>query len=205
MACALPAMSAANVRKVLFIGDSNAGWMAERLNAYGSENDFDVATVVWDGSTISKWAASRRLNSIISDIKPDAIFVCLGMSELFEKKPASTLKAPVEKILDAFGGKPFLWIGPPSWPGHPECENLDRWLANQLGESNYFSSLTLSLPRQSAKNPHPSKEGIIKWIDEVIEWIPGNANMKFKSLNPPEGAQMSRGRTFIYKRMQENL
>ncbi len=49
------------VKNVLIIGDSMTGWMAERLNAYGQINGFDVATIVWDGSTISKWADSPNL------------------------------------------------------------------------------------------------------------------------------------------------
>ena len=35
-----------NIDKVLFIGDSMTGWMAERLNAYGQKNGFSVATII---------------------------------------------------------------------------------------------------------------------------------------------------------------
>lgn len=105
------------VRKVLFLGDSMTGWMAERLNAYGEINGFEVATIVWDGSTISKWADTDGLADIIAAENPDAIMVCLGMNEMFEPFPEKRLSTPVEKLVDAFGDTPFLWIGPLRGPG----------------------------------------------------------------------------------------
>lgn len=200
----LPSDSA-YIRKVLFIGDSMTGWMAERLNSYGEINDFEVATIVWDGSTIKKWGSSPKLQGIISEQNPDAIFVSLGMNELFEANPEKNLESPVENLKNAFGGIPFLWIGPPSWPGHSEGETLNDWLESELGARNYFSSFDLDIPRQSKSNPHPDKDGISVWIDKVVEWIPENTDLKFKSLDtPPQGA-MSRGQIFIYKRMKESL
>lgn len=193
------------VGKVLFIGDSMTGWMAERLNAYGEKNGFDVATVVWDGSTIKKWADSPRLKSIIDSQNPDAVFISLGMNELFEPNPGKNLASSVDRILDAVGDRPLLWIGPPSWPGKNKGEVLDKWLETRLGDDRYFSSLRLSLPRQSKTNPHPTRAGIIQWIDDVAEWIPRNSSLNFKSLDNPGTNTMTRGKTFIYKRMKESL
>ena len=194
-----------HISKVLFLGDSMAGWMAERLNAYGATNGFEVSTIVWDGSTIKKWAASPRLKSLIAAQKPDAVIIGLGMNELFEPNPAKTLDAKVDKIVEAVGDRPFLWIGPPSWPGHDKGAVLDKWLGEKLGEENYFSSFDLTLPRQSKTNPHPTREGIIQWMDRVISWIPTGSNLRFKSLESPGPKAMSRGKTFIYKRMRESL
>ncbi|MDE6227226.1 MAG: hypothetical protein K2M63_06890, partial [Muribaculaceae bacterium] len=120
------------IKKVLFIGDSMTGWMAERFNAYADNNDFEVATVVWDGSTISKWANSPNLKNIIQEQEPDAIILSLGMNELFERNPEKQLTESVEKLKESFGDIPFLWIGPPSWPGHSEGETLNTWLEEQL-------------------------------------------------------------------------
>ncbi|MDE6008217.1 MAG: SGNH/GDSL hydrolase family protein [Muribaculaceae bacterium] len=193
------------IKKVLFIGDSMTGWMAERFNAYADNNDFEVATIVWDGSTISKWANSPNLNKIIAEQKPDAIILSLGMNELFERNPEAQLSKSIEKLKDAIGDTPFLWIGPPSWPGHSEGETLNTWLAEQLGDKNFFRSFDLSIPRQSKSNPHPNREGIEEWIDQVAEWIPENSNLHFESMNPPASGKFSRSKTFIYKRMKENL
>ncbi len=95
--------SDAYIKKVLFIGDSMTGWMAERLNAYGRANGFEVATVVWDGSTIRKWADSPRLSSLIRQQDPDAVFVSLGMNELLEKNPRTRLESSMTKLKKAFG------------------------------------------------------------------------------------------------------
>ncbi|MDE5876863.1 MAG: hypothetical protein K2H47_05130 [Muribaculaceae bacterium] len=194
-----------SISRVLFIGDSMTGWMAERLNAYGNQNDFEVATVVWDGSTISKWAESApRIAELVDKIQPQAVFISLGLNELFEKKP-SRLAPEVDAIVQAVGDRPLLWIGPPSWPGHSEGEELCSFLESRLGEGRYFNSFDLNLERQSKSNPHPSRDGIVKWMDEVVNWIPDNTGLQFKSLNAPDGAEMSRGQTFIYRRMQDNL
>ncbi len=194
-----------SISRVLFIGDSMTGWMAERLNAYGTQNGFEVATVVWDGSTISKWAESApRVAELVDKIQPQAVFISLGLNELFEKKP-SRLASEVDAIVQAVGDRPILWIGPPSWPGHSEGAELCSFLESRLGEGQYFNSFNLNLPRQSKSNPHPSREGIVKWMDEVVSWIPDNTSLNFKSLNAPKGSEMSRGQTFIYRRMQDSL
>ncbi len=193
------------VKKVLFIGDSMTGWMAERLNAYGVANDFEVATIIWDGSTIEKWANAPRLKQIIESQNPDAVFLSLGMNELFEPAPAGKLSNPVAKIKEAIGDRPMLWIGPPNWPGYDKGEVLNKWLQNELGEKKFFRSFDLTLPRQSAKNPHPTKDGIIKWMDAVIEWIPEHTDINLDTSVAPGKTEMSRGKTFIYKRMKETL
>lgn len=193
------------INKVLFIGDSMTGWMGERLNAYGKKNGFEVATVVWDGSTISKWANSPRLSTIIRQQAPDAIFVSLGMNELLERNPSKRFSSLMTKLKQAFGSVPVLWVGPPSWPGKPGGETLDNYLAEEMGEKHYYHSLSLQLPRQGAKNPHPSREGIIKWIDGIMEWIPEHTDLKFKSLDKPGKSEMSRGKTYIYKRINQTL
>lgn len=194
------------IRKVLFIGDSMTGWMAERLNSYGEANGFEVATIVWDGSTIKKWGAQTNLKQIIDKQNPDAVFISLGLNELFIPNPESALSSSTDKILSAIGNRPMLWIGPPSWIGQQnKGHKLDSWLAGKLGPGKYFSSLEMDLPRQGKNNQHPTRDGIIKWMDEVVKWIPENSNLNFKSLDNPGAKAMSRGKIFIYKRMKETL
>lgn len=192
-------------RKILFLGDSMTGWLSERLNAYGKENGFEVATVVWDGSTIRKWGSSPRLTSVITRQDPDAIFISLGMNELFESNPESQLRSRLDAIVGAAGDIPVIWIGPPSWPGHNKGETLNKWLADNLGEGHFYRSFDLTLPRQSKTNPHPTREGMIKWMDSVVEWIQKDGAVRLPGIKKPAGEQMSRGKTFIYKRMKESL
>lgn len=192
-------------RKILFLGDSMTGWLSERLNAYGKENGFEVATVVWDGSTIKKWGSSPHLTSMITRQDPDAIFISLGMNELFEANPESQLRSRLEAIVGAAGDIPVIWIGPPSWPGHNKGETLNKWLADNLGEGHFYRSFDLTLPRQSKTNPHPTREGMIKWMDSAVEWIQKDGAVRLPGIKKPAGEQMSRGKTFIYKRMKESL
>ena len=192
-------------KKILFIGDSMTGWLAERLEAYGKQNGFEVSTVVWDGSTIKKWGSTPRLTSIIREQDPDAIFVSLGMNELFEANPESQLRSRLEAIVGAAGDIPVIWIGPPSWPGHNKGETLNKWLADNLGEGHFYRSFDLTLPRQSKTNPHPTREGMIKWMDSAVEWIQKDGAVRLPGIKKPAGEQMSRGKTFIYKRMKESL
>ncbi len=194
------------VKKVLFIGDSMTGWMTERLNAYGAANGFEVAGIVWDGSTISKWGAnSSRLSQLISQIKPEAIFVSLGLNDLAEKNPESRLGQSVAKIKNAAGDIPVLWVGPPTWPGKPWGQPLDNWLAEKMGAGHYYSSLPLTLARQSGTNPHPSRPGINHWIDSLMEWMPQHCAFQLPGYQKPTGIQFSRPKTFIYKKMKQTL
>lgn len=192
-------------QKILFLGDSMTGWMAERLNAYGDENGFEVATVVWDGSTLPKWGNSDSLKELIEEQKPDAIMVSLGMNDMFETNPEARFGDDLSAILNAFGEIPYLWVGPPTWPGHQQGEVFNSWLEERLGHGNFFRSDSLTLPRQSSSNPHPTRGGIEKWIDLVVEWIPENANFSLPGTQDPGDGKMTRGKTFIYKRMKEKL
>lgn len=192
------------VKKVLFIGDSMTGWLSERLAAYGVENGFDVATVVWDGSTIAKWAKSGKLASIVSSRKPDAVFISLGLNELLERNPERNLSKYLSVIKKAIGDIPYVWVGPPSWLGKGKGDILNDWLKANLDENSFYYSCDLELPRQSRTNPHPTKEGVIKWMDTIIEWLP-QSSVYFVSLDKPQGKQMVRGKSFVYKRMKESL
>ena len=192
-------------KKILFIGDSMTGWLAERLGAYGAENGFEVATIVWDGSTITKWGNSPRLASIMAEQKPDAVFVSLGMNDLFEANPEKRFGASLDAIEGAVGDVPLIWVGPPSWPGHNKGEIMDSWLAKRLGEGHYFKSFGMTIPRQSSNNPHPSRAGMIEWMDRVVEWLQDDGAIRLPGYEKPKGEQMTRGKTFIYKRMKEKL
>lgn len=193
------------VKKVLFIGDSMTGWLAERLGAWGDKNGFEVATVVWDGSTIKKWGSSPRLTSLIKEQNPDALFISLGMNDLFETSPQTKYGASMAAIKGAAGDIPIIWIGPPSWPGYNKGDIMCRWLSSTLGEGHYFDSFSQKLPRQSSKNPHPTKAGMIQWMDAAVDWLHDSGAVALPGYSRPGPAEMKRGRTFIYKRMKESF
>lgn len=191
--------------KILFIGDSMTGWLSERLEAYGKENGFEVATVVWDGSTISKWGKSSKLSTIVRQQSPDAVFISLGMNDLFELNPEKRFGDSLDAIMGAIGDIPVIWVGPPSWPGHKKGEVMNDWLATRLGDGHYFSSLQLDIPRQGSKNPHPTRTGMIEWMDAAVNWLEHDGAVALPGYDRPTGEQMTRGKTFIYKRMKEQL
>ncbi len=194
------------VKKVLLIGDSMTGWMGERLEAYGRENGFEVATVVWDGSTIRKWGDSAsRISDFVAKEHPDAVMVSLGLNELLEKNPSARYASSMAAIKGAVGNLPMLWVGPPSWPGKPGGEALNAWLEEEMGEGNFFRSSSLTLGRQSKTNPHPTREGMSKWVDAIVEWLPEHGNLSFPGLRKPSGQQMVRGKSFTYRKMKERL
>lgn len=203
---AIPAtMRAEEAKKILVMGDSMTGWMGERLNAYGKTNGFEVATIVWDGSTIKKWASSAAsIKKYVDEIDPDAVIICLGLNECAERNPETQLAKPLATILSAIGDRPVLWVGPPSWPGKPYGEPFNSWLAEKMGSSGYFYSKDLELPRQTATNPHPSKEGMNLWTDHIMEWIPSHASFKLPGYKKPTVPD-SRSNIFIYKKMKETL
>lgn len=191
-------------RKVLIIGDSMTGWLAERLTAYGQANGFDVATVVWDGSTIGKWAGASKLHSIVEKANPDAVFISLGLNELFEAHPAR-LQQNVAKITSACGNRPFVWIGPPSWPGHDKGEALNAWLEKTLPQGSFFRSFDMQLPRQSRTNPHPTRQGCNEWMDSILQWLPESGSFKLSLDVRPDDGKIARGKEFRYVRMKEAL
>ena len=213
LSCALEAQESLfskpvpKVKKVLFIGDSQTGWMGERLTAYGAENGFEVATVTWDGATPQKYAKSGKIPVLIETHKPDAVFINLGMNELLERNPQKNLGPSLTTIKKALGDIPFVWIGPLSWPGKGKGETLVNWLKKSVESApngHFYNASDENIPRQSKTNPHPTREGAALLVDHIVEWLP-TQNLEFTSLRKPSTEQMKRGKTFIYKRMNQSL
>lgn len=203
----LSAYADSKVKNVLFIGDSQTGWMGERLTAYGAENGFDVATITWDGATPQKWAKSGKLPGFISAYRPDVVFINLGMNALLERNPQAALGSAMAAIKAAIGNRPFVWIGPLEWPGKGKGETLVNWLEHNVESApngHFYNASNEKLPRQSKTNPHPTREGASLLVDHVVSWLP-STGINFPSLRKPVKEQMKRGKVFIYKRMNQSL
>ncbi|MCM1413074.1 MAG: hypothetical protein NC178_01880 [Bacteroides sp.] len=196
---------AKSVGKVLYIGDSMTGWLAERLNAYGALNDFTVSTIVWDGSTIRKWGNSAKLKSIIDKEDPDVVFISLGLNELLERNPEKLLSTAMNNIIQAVGSRDLVWVGPPSWPGKGKGETLVSWLKQRVGASRYFDSSDLEIVRQSKTNPHPTREGIVGWTDKIVDWLEDNPSLGFSNLKRPDKSTMTRGKSYRHVPMKSSL
>lgn len=187
---------------ILFVGDSMTGWLAERLNAYGEANGFTVVAEIWDGSTIRKWGSDTYLAQAVARYKPDAVFVSLGLNELFETNPEKRLRKSMDSIKKAIGDVPVIWIGPLSWPGKNMGSNLNSWLADEMGEGHYFDSFDMSLPRQGKNNPHPTREATAKWMDAIVRWLQTDGAVKLPGYESPAREKMSRPKVFNYRRMK---
>jgi hypothetical protein len=195
------------VKNVLFIGDSQTGWMGERLTAYGVENGFEVATITWDGATPQKYANSGKLPSLIATYKPDVVFINLGMNALLEPNPEKALGPTMAKFKRALGNIPFVWVGPLSWPGKPSGHKLVSYLKRTVESApngHFYDATPESIPRQSKSNPHPTRPGASLLVDHIVTWLP-STGIAFPSLDKPRGEQMKRGKTFIYRRMNQSL
>ncbi len=194
------------IRRVLFIGDSMTGWLAERLEAYGTLNGFEVSTVIWDGSTLPKWVNSGKLPSLIKTHKPDAVFICLGLNEILAKDMNARMSKPVAALEQQLEGIPFVWVGPPTWPGKSTGQAFNDWMKTHIhGTGHYFDSQALKLPRQSAGNPHPTRAACASWMDAVVHWLP-SADIGFPaSMKQPASGEMKRGKVYIYRRMKQAL
>lgn len=194
------------VARVLFIGDSMTGWLSERLEAYGAVNDFEVSTVIWDGSTLTKWVNTGKIPGLVAKYKPDVVMVCLGLNELLVRDPEARMSVPLSKFGKQLGTLPYVWIGPPTWPGKGTGEVFNRWMSSHLpGRGHYFSSEKLQLARQSRTNPHPTRTACARWMDDVVKWLP-TAGVGFSDdLKIPSLSAMKRGKVYIYRRMKQPL
>lgn len=208
MIAGVSAMAEKPVAKKLFVfGDSMTGWMAERLQAYGEKNGFEVSTLIWDGATIKKYGNnSEKLKKYISSNDPDAVIVCLGMNEMASPNPEVQLGGSLSKIKSAAGNVPILWVGPCAWPGKPQWgPALDSWLKKAMGDGHYYSSQKLTLPRQSNTNPHPTREGMNTWTDHIVDWIEsGDAAIALPGYSAPAKA-FSRPKNYTYLKMKSPL
>lgn len=203
---AVAAHAAGTARRVLFIGDSMTGWLSERLEAYGTLNAFEVSTVIWDGSTAPKWAKTGKLPVFIRTYKPDVVLICLGLNDMLAKNISARMASPLADLENQLGDLPFVWIGPPSWPGRSDARSFNDWMASHIdSRGRYFISSALQLARQSSSNPHPTRAACARWMDDVVKWLP-SAGVGFPAeMKAPAAGEMKRGKVYIYRRMKQAL
>ena len=201
------AETTAPIKRILFFGDSQTGWMGERLGAWGQANGFDVVTVTWDGATPQKWAATGKIPSYIAKYHPDMVMINLGMNELLERNPAKNLGPSMSTIIKAIGDRPFVWIGPLEWPGKGKGEVLVNYLQKTVdatGNGHFFNASGQKIPRQSRTNPHPTQAGAYTLMDHVMQWLPSTGiHFPHEPLVAPASGKGHRGPNFIYKRQNQ--
>lgn len=200
------ALSAGAQKRVFFIGDSMTGLLAERMGAYGELNDVDVVTIVWDGSNLKKWGENAaRLKHWVNTVEPEAVFINLGMNDLWYPNYEKQLGKYYHAIVDAVGNRPLIWVGPMSWPGKYDGKTMTEWLGSSLNaKSGVFEVYKLDVPRQSATNPHATRPGANLIVDKMVEWLRAN-NLGVELPHTPKAGAYHRGPNFLYLRMKDEL
>lgn len=198
-------MAETHARKILVIGDSMTGWLAERINAHAQKNGYVVETVVWDGATIAKYANNSKFAGFIKQHDPDGVVVCLGMNEMLGHDFENRLKPTLDKFVSAIGNRSLLWVGPPSWPGKGTGKEFNDFMVKHLGAQHYIVNTHLNLPRQSKTNPHPTRSGMNIIGDAVIEFNEKHNTINLPGYVKPGAGEASRSKVYIYKKMKEQF
>lgn len=154
------------IQRILFFGDSMAEGLVRRMADYAQENGYDLARVIWYNSTTKLWATSDTLQHYIHKYHPTFFMVCLGGNEQFLKAPKER-EAFIRQIIDRMEGRPFVWIGIPTWKGDTGFNNI---VQQCVGDERYFDSRRLTLKRGSDR-VHPTFGAASLWMDSIAVWM----------------------------------
>ena len=160
------ASSDTTIQRILFFGDSMAEGLVRRMADYAQENGYDLARVIWYNSTTKLWATSDTLQHYIHKYHPTFFMVCLGGNEQFLKAPKER-EAFIRQIIDRMEGRPFVWIGIPTWKGDTGFNNM---VQQCVGDKRYFDSRRLTLKRGSDR-VHPTFGAASLWMDSIAVWM----------------------------------
>ena len=155
-------------KSILIFGDSMSYNLALRLAAYAVQNGHTIHSINWDGSTTKKWAESDTLKYFLKRYDVDFVVVALGSNEAYTRN-TDAQKQNVERLLDAIGDRPYVWIGPPELKG--STGKFEEMLASTCRPRTFFKSTGIPLKRRG-DNIHPTKEASALWMDSVARWMP---------------------------------
>jgi lysophospholipase L1-like esterase len=151
---------------VLHVGDSTLGFtqglaaeMSARFAALGVR--YDAHTEASAG--LHTFAASRKLEELVRDKKPDVVLLTLGMNNLTALHPEQ-YEVDVRAIVEQVGARPCWWIGPLSIDRREN--GLIAILARATAPCGWSSSYGLEIERQPDAI-HPTQRGASKWADAI--------------------------------------
>lgn len=156
------------VKRVLLIGDSQLENIRNPIRKRLMDNNYQlVASVIWYGSSTKQWANSDTLAYYVAKYKPDFVLIALGLNELFvnDLDKRTAYAGQIKRKLEV-AQMPYYFIGPAAWV---KDKGITAVLQNTFGELFYPSHL-LTLER-AADGRHPSKNGGVKWIEQVAKQI----------------------------------
>lgn len=173
-------------KNILFIGDSMLERLSPRIAAYAEENEHQMNTVIWYGSSTEVWATSGRVKECIQKYHPDYIIISLGGNELFVNDIIARRTKYVKQIVAEFADIPYVWIGPPNWK---KDTGINKMIQSVVPKGNFYLSYTPDQHYERAKDgAHPTPASAAKWADRICKWIVEESNNPIV-LNLPQKAR----------------
>lgn len=173
-------------KNILFIGDSMLERLSPRIAAYAEENEHQMNTVIWYGSSTEVWATSGRAKECIQKYRPDYIIISLGGNELFVNDIIARRTKYVKQIVAEFADIPYVWIGPPNWK---KDTGVNKMIQSVVPKGNFYLSYTPDQHYDRAKDgAHPTPASAAKWADRICKWIVEESNNPIV-LNLPQKAR----------------
>ena len=160
--------------------------LSPRIAAYAEENEHQMNTVIWYGSSTEVWATSGRVKECIRKYRPDYIIISLGGNELFITDIIARRTKYVKQIVADFAGIPYVWIGPPNWK---KDTGINKMIQSVVPKGNFYLSYTPDQHYERAKDgAHPTPASAAKWADRICKWIVEESNNPIV-LNLPQKAR----------------
>jgi len=167
-------------KKILLIGDSQAGGIVYPFNDYCQHNGHTILkSLVWYSASDITYASNDTLSNLIKKYKPNYIVVVIGLNQVFQSRLSPSEKA-VQKILSTFGDIPYAWIGPASWIMD---KGISQVYSDNVEKGAFFLSANLVLGR-GGDGRHPNREGYRIWMDSVANWLNTSAKWKLRMTKP---------------------
>jgi lysophospholipase L1-like esterase len=140
------------------------------------------------------------MGRLVADVQPDLVIISLGANEMSNTDPPAHARA-VRRIVEAVGGRPCVWVSPPTWG--PDTGILDVIRENSA-PCRYFDSddvIKVPIPRQR-DHVHPNIQGGAIWADGFWQWLlqerdpggvgPDGAKQPWLLRPSPSGEHMAR-------------
>lgn len=153
---------------VLHIGDSFAlaGFaqaLRPKMKALGVRYEVRTET----SSFTTTWSA--KMDRLVSDMQPDLVLITLGANEVANVDPAAHAPA-IRRIVTSIGGRPCVWISPPSWR---KDTGIIEVIRQHSAPCRFFDSdrlVTQPIARQADKI-HPNEQGGAVWAEAFWSWL----------------------------------
>ncbi len=169
-------------QKILFIGDSMAKGIKLHLKKYADFNGHTLITEAKRSATIISWVGDPqkgKLRSLIEEVNPTYIIICLGSNELFTRS-LERYRGFLQNILKQSHPYKLAWISPPNWK---RDNGLSQVIESEISYDRVFPSQEQDLIR-AGDGIHPTYKAYRQWTDSIANWLMTRSRHKIVMLNP---------------------